>query len=850
MANWHGSRKPPGMTRRFSHACFAAAILLPAALFDSTARAQSASNRDDESVSVARLFEPWLTNLAALAPDGAHVAYPVRQNDGSDELVIAGVDDASEPVEIDLSRAGGPGGVVRVRRLLWVTATDLAFETSANRILTVRADGAGLRVLLTPEQAGYAFQRSRATRRRAQPRVALGFDLVNGPAALPPPILGAGRSPGAPRAPSPLIAASGSALDDRTAPIDQTGALLSPTQSQPEGTAPRPLELEPSLPGEPDSIWVEAKGWDSADPDWSVPTSLYRVPLAGPPVETWNSGQAMGDVLYDREGRGRVMLDGANEDRRTFVESSVVNSKLVWRDLPNPFGSPAPFTVTPDNYAGERTMPLQFGADANLLYCASNAGRDTFALYALDLPSGRQTWSLQEPGIDLVDLDWNSAVRSLVFDRAGKLAGIRYIGLDPEVRWFDPALAGVQTALERRFPRRFVELDEWDDAKARFLVLVTSDSDPGRYYIYDRASDELTQIARRAPDLSPARVSRSFSLSLTTGSGTALTGYLTLPSHPRGRAAPLVVICHDGPWDRFVPGFHREAQAFAAAGFAVWEPNYRGSSGFGLAFREALSEGIDRIPLTDVMESVEWLASRYPVDPNRLGLYGRGFGGYLAIRALQLYPSRVEGVVAIDAPVDLPAWRNAPQAKEVHRKWVQDLAIEDYGDMQSALGGDPSFGLDTDRGMGPWSKLDEEEQTALYEASMSHVPRPGVRAAPDPGADVAAAAWREFLGRTAGSLAEISPRQHPESIGGPLLLIEDPDDDPTAILAPGRRLAQELARRGAPFKYAEIRGACVRITPESALETVSLASDFFNLVLYHYHVKLGRPYEVLPRPGP
>jgi acetyl esterase/lipase len=115
----------------------------------------------------------------------------------------------------------------------------------------------------------------------------------------------------------------------------------------------------------------------------------------------------------------------------------------------------------------------------------------------------------------------------------------------------------------------------------------------------------------------------------------------------------LIVWLHDGPWLPVPPGFRREAQALAAMGFAVLEVNHRGTNGFGRRHVTAMQEAYDRVPLEDVLVAVAWGRERAAFDPARVAVAGRGVGGYLALRALQLHPEVFRAGAALNAPMDL-----------------------------------------------------------------------------------------------------------------------------------------------------------------------------------------------------
>jgi dipeptidyl aminopeptidase/acylaminoacyl peptidase len=339
--------------------------------------------------------------------------------------------------------------------------------------------------------------------------------------------------------------------------------------------------------------------------------------------------------------------------------------------------SPAPaFRISAKNFLGQRSFPLGFDAEPDVVYFASNLGRDTYGLYALNLVTKqRLDFALEEPHWDLADpIDaFNESL--LVFDRDGKLAGIRAATFDGRTKWVNAQLATVQQKLEAMFSDRLVEIVDWDTSQRRFLVLVFSTTDPGRYYLAEQRDRlQITELLRRSPGLTATRLNRSVPFAFDTPTGVHLTGTLTLPRRSRIVPPPLVVVCRDIPGHRETPEFSREVQAAAAMGFAVATVNYRGVAGFGMKHRDAVRDGFDTIPVEDIRAAVSWLTSHYAVNSKRVALFGYGFGGYIALRAAQLFPDEFRCVVSVNAPTDLMDW-NVEGTKAGMRD-LPDLAFE------------------------------------------------------------------------------------------------------------------------------------------------------------------------------
>jgi pimeloyl-ACP methyl ester carboxylesterase len=764
------------------------------------------------------ILRPWQTNFAALSPDGRYLAYPELDEDGSDNLVLVSVDDPNQKVVLDLKGFRGDRASIHVISLLWAGAGKLVVATDAACVLAVDASGQNLRKLVDSNDIATASWHFNP--KQGPPQVAHGFDVIDTAADIAASSKGVFNQMGAMNDSTP-----NAALRPPPTRIDDTNVKFVPRAATRHGqVVPRFPLLITTDAVDTGSVVVEALGVFFQDSPYDVPTAWFRVALADGKIEPLGSGSIDGDLMFDRQGRPRILQAGTAGSTQTFQYAPAPGQWDKWQEMDQQFGADLAFDLTAQNYAGARSFPVGFGADPNLVYYASTIGRDTLGLYGLNVMTRARTGLLAgSPAFDLGEPEPLATADSLIFDRHGRLVGVQFTGLNPTTQWLDPQLAQIQSGLEAKFRHRFVQVMDWDEARNRILALISSDQDPGRYVVYDRAKDLAVEFTRRAPWLEADDVNTASSLSVAIPEGPTLTGYLTLPNQPRLKLAPLIVICHDGPWQRALPGYDREAQALASAGFAVWEVNYRGSRGFGSAFRMALRSGIDRIPLNDILASVDQIAAQYPVNPQRMGLFGRGFGGYLALRGLQLYPDRFRSAVSIDAPVDLVWWRDGPAAQAERKIWAHHVDRDnsvDFSGVNDSLMGDHA------------QSLDAGAARAVHQAL-------GTRSLqPQPRADLAAAGWRAFLAGDKQALAAISPLSHPELITQPLLLIQDPRDT-EVTLEPGRKLRDALNGQHARLKYQEIAGAYIGRSPNSTAQVLALAADFFNLSLYNFDVKVG-----------
>ncbi len=162
------------------------------------------------------------------------------------------------------------------------------------------------------------------------------------------------------------------------------------------------------------------------------------------------------------------------------------------------------------------------------------------------------------------------------------------------------------------------------------IVLTQGDGDAGSYWLVNVAKQSADRLGERYPDIDAAFVGPVKTVVWKAADGLALQGVLTLPPDRPAKALPIVVMPHGGPLARDYPGFDYWAQAFAARGYAVFQPNFRGSTGYGAALRDAGKGEWGRKMQTDVSDGLAELARQGIVDPKRACIVGWSYGGYAA----------------------------------------------------------------------------------------------------------------------------------------------------------------------------------------------------------------------------
>lgn len=258
--------------------------------------------------------------------------------------------------------------------------------------------------------------------------------------------------------------------------------------------------------------------------------------------------------------------------------------------------------------------------------------------------------------LERADVDVDGLIR---VGRQGRVVGANFATDRRQTRFFDPELNRLQAALGRALPDK--PLVSFVDASAdegKLLLFIGGDRDPGRYYLYDKATRKLAEVLAVRPQLSTAALAPVTAITYPAADGTAIPAYLTLPPGGSGKNLPAIVLPHGGPGARDEWGFDWLSQFYAARGFAVLQPNFRGSTGYGDAWFQQNGFRSWRTAVGDVNDAGRYLEKAGIAAPGKLAIIGWSYGGYAALQSAVLDPDLYKAVVAIAPVTDLDMLRN------------------------------------------------------------------------------------------------------------------------------------------------------------------------------------------------
>ncbi len=268
-------------------------------------------------------------------------------------------------------------------------------------------------------------------------------------------------------------------------------------------------------------------------------------------------------------------------------------------------------------------------------------------LVRLDPATGRETPVESDPK-KRVDLS-----NTIFSERTGELVATQYE--DERVRWYvkDAAFAADFAFLQKRFPGKDLNFQSSTADEQRWIVVAASDTDPGEVFVYDRGTKQLIPQYKVRETLQRDQLSPMTAITYPSSDGVEIPAFLTLPRGLAAKGLPLVVFPHGGPWARDTWGYDTYAQFLANRGYAVLQPNFRSSTGYGKKFLNLGNGKWGESMQDDITWGVKHLVSQGTVDPKRVGIMGGSYGGYATLAGVAFTPELYAAGVAIVAPSNL-----------------------------------------------------------------------------------------------------------------------------------------------------------------------------------------------------
>jgi len=297
-------------------------------------------------------------------------------------------------------------------------------------------------------------------------------------------------------------------------------------------------------------------------------------------------------------------------------------------------------------------------------------------------------------------------------------------------KYFDPKVEHIKERIEKALPGQSVQVVSWDQAGQNYVIRADAPKSPQTFYLFTPQTGQLSSVGSAYPSLTSADLGEERAYTYKSKDGTDIHAYLTLPPGKAAKNLPTIVLPHGGPEDRDEIHFDWLAQFFASRGYAVLQPNFRGSSGYGARFRDAGDGQWATGVLDDVNGGTMQLIKDGIADPKRVCIFGWSYGGYAALAAATFTPDLYACAASFAGVSDLQ--RDLNRTRADYGEYSQALSIwekrmgasisdsEKLAAQSPALHADrvkaPILLMHSDRDVTVNLEQSEEEQAALERA--------------------------------------------------------------------------------------------------------------------------------------
>ncbi len=331
--------------------------------------------------------------------------------------------------------------------------------------------------------------------------------------------------------------------------------------------------------------------------------------------------------------KGEVVIEGPPDTSLVLNKSASAGFAVKWDEKD---GTGTVFAYKPSDKtwteinngatSGLEIVPVAVTKDGKTGYLKSERKEGPDVVEAYDFATGQRTVLYTDPHSDPF-----GGVYAL---DSAELLGAHYEPTDPQLHLWSTSHPDAQlhTELQAAFPGQDVDILSHSRDNNLFVLGLSSDRDPGTWYLFDRKARKAKPLAREYPWLEPKAQGPQSAFELKARDGLLLHGVLTLPPGSDGKNLPLVVVPHGGPFGILDhKGFDAENQILAQHGYAVLQVNFRGSGGYGRAFERLGMKQWGRTMQDDLTDATRWAIAQGIADGKRVCIFGMSYGGYAAL---------------------------------------------------------------------------------------------------------------------------------------------------------------------------------------------------------------------------
>ena len=293
--------------------------------------------------------------------------------------------------------------------------------------------------------------------------------------------------------------------------------------------------------------------------------------------------------------------------------------------------------------------PLRFEGltdDPSIIFMSKFDERGIYSLYRYNVDTKEL--------VEKMPIDTDYPVLDFIISKNGEFEGYSYFDGKERTVYISSYKKHIANIMEKSFPDTKFQIQNTSRDNQKSIVFVSSPVEPGSYYLLDLSSNKLELIGYIYQKVDPSALIKPKIVEFETSDNIKIQGYVTLPSsESQNTNFPTVILPHDGPEDRDTWNFNPLIQFLTSQGYAVFQLNYRGSTGYGKKFIELANHEWGRRVIMDINEGTKWIIEQGYADPENICVVGKNYGGYAALQASILDKELYKCVIATSPLTDL-----------------------------------------------------------------------------------------------------------------------------------------------------------------------------------------------------
>lgn len=318
-----------------------------------------------------------------------------------------------------------------------------------------------------------------------------------------------------------------------------------------------------------------------------------------------------------------------------------------------------------------------FSNKPNTLYVSGYSPYGTEGLYELDINTGKIADTIFVHGT--VDLDY-----AFENTTTGRIEGAVYTDDFTRIKYVDKVKKRIQAGIDKAMPNSVNTILSHVEALDWYFVLVESDRNSGDYFIYDRPKGQLNYVNSIRRNIDPELMASVQSVIIPTRDEKEIPGYMIIPHGKEAKSLPTIVMPHGGPFGvRDSAEWDFWAQFYASRGYLVLKPNFRGSGGYGPAFKVAGYNQWGGLMQDDVTDATKWLIENGHSDPDRICIVGSSYGGYAALMGVIKEPGLYKCAISVNGVANLVRLKSGDKSNAIGgRSWTKRMGLTGVDDKQ------------------------------------------------------------------------------------------------------------------------------------------------------------------------